>query len=100
MHTSVPRGIRAALGRHVGRGLPPVATVRPGGGTERACSEAPKSSASPFPSNHEDRTMTSCTTSLPSTRLGLIRSTLGAVTGLALAAAITPAAAETPWFPT
>jgi periplasmic protein TorT len=43
--------------------------------------------------------MTSCTTSLPSTPHGLIRFTLGAVTGLALAAAIAPAAAETPWFP-
>jgi protein TorT len=43
--------------------------------------------------------MTNCTTSFPSTPLGLIRATLGAVTGLALAAAIAPAAAETPWFP-
>jgi len=43
--------------------------------------------------------MTSCTTSLPSTPRGLIRSTLGAVAGLALAVAITPAAAETSWFP-
>jgi len=43
--------------------------------------------------------MTNCSTSFPTTRLGLIRSTLGAATGLALAAVITPAAAETPWFP-
>src|SRR5258705_9116856 len=43
--------------------------------------------------------MTSCTTSLPSTPRGLIRSTLGAAAGLALAVAITPAAAETSWFP-
>src|SRR5260370_25163236 len=43
--------------------------------------------------------MTNCTTSFPSTPRERIRSTLGAVTGLVLAAAIAPAAAETPWFP-
>jgi protein TorT len=43
--------------------------------------------------------MTNCTTSFPSAPVRLIRATLGAVTVLALAAAITPAAAETPWFP-
>ena len=41
----VPRGVRAALGRNVGRRLAPAATVRPAGGTERACREDPKSSA-------------------------------------------------------
>jgi protein TorT len=39
------------------------------------------------------------TTSARSQPMPLIRSTLGAVTGLALVAAITPAAAQTPWFP-
>ena len=43
--------------------------------------------------------MTSCTTSFRSPPLRLMRSTLGAATALALAAAIAPAAAETPWFP-
>lgn len=43
--------------------------------------------------------MTSCTTSFHSIPLRLMRSTLGAAAALALAAAITPAAAETPWFP-
>lgn len=43
--------------------------------------------------------MTSCTTSLTASQRQPVRATLGALTGLALAVSIAPAAADTPWFP-
>jgi len=43
--------------------------------------------------------MTSCTTSLPSPPRGLIRPGSEPSPALPFAAAIAPAAAETPWFP-